>query len=102
MYMWIGGGNLTAMKIGARHGGRRVWQNLRLRLTAQKDMAHQLYYWVDQLEEEQRQAVHLHYYQGLSLSETAEVLGIATSTLKYRLKGALEFLRSKTAEPIRH
>jgi len=70
--------------------------------TAQKDMAHQLYYWVDQLEEEQRQAVHLHYYQGLSLNETAEVLGIATSTLKYRLKGALEFLRSKTAEPIRH
>jgi len=70
--------------------------------TVQKDLAHQLYYWVDRLEEEQKQAVHLHYYQGLSLSETAEVLGIASSTLKYRLKGALDFLRSKTAEPIRH
>lgn len=69
---------------------------------AQKETAHQLYYWVDQLDQEQKQAVHLHYYQGLSLSETAQVLGIATSTLKYRLKGALEFLRSKTAEPIRH
>lgn len=69
---------------------------------AQRELAQQLYFWVDRLEEEQREAVHLHYYQGLSLSETAEILGVATSTLKYRLREALDFLRSKTAEPVRH
>jgi RNA polymerase sigma-70 factor (ECF subfamily) len=69
---------------------------------AARELSHQLYFWVDRLEEDQKQAVHLHYYQGLSLSETAEVLGTPTSTLKYRLRGALDFLRTKTAEPVRH
>jgi RNA polymerase sigma-70 factor (ECF subfamily) len=66
---------------------------------AEKELARQLYQWVDQLDEEKKQAVHLHYYQNLSLSETADALGIATSTVKYRLREALEFLRSKAAEP---
>ncbi|MCI0745688.1 MAG: RNA polymerase sigma factor [Verrucomicrobia subdivision 3 bacterium] len=66
--------------------------------TTEREMARQLYACVEQLDEESKQAVHLHYYQGLSLKETAEVLNIATSTLKYRLREALEFLRSQTAE----
>jgi RNA polymerase sigma-70 factor (ECF subfamily) len=66
---------------------------------AQQESARQLFRWVDQLDDEKRQVVHLHYYQELSLSETAEALGIATSTVKYRLREALDFLRSKTAEP---
>ena len=66
---------------------------------ADREAAHQLYRWVDQLDEEKKQVVHLHYYQNLSLSETAAALGIATSTVKYRLREALEFLRSKAAEP---
>ena len=66
---------------------------------AERELAYQLYHWVDRLEEDQKQAVHLHYYQGLSLSETAEVLGVATSTIKYRLRGALDVLRAKAAEP---
>jgi len=37
-------------------------------------------------------------YQGLSLHETAEALGIATSTVKYRLREALDFLRTHTKE----
>src|SRR5687767_1991833 len=45
---------------------------------AEREMAWQLYALVEQLEEETREAVHLHYYQGLSLKETAEVLNIAT------------------------
>ena len=69
---------------------------------SERELAHQLYGWVDQLEEYQKQAVHLHYYQGLSLSDTAEVLEVATSTLKYRLRGALDCLRAKAAEPVRH
>ena len=54
---------------------------------------------VEQLDEDTRHTVHLHYYESLSLAETAEVLGIATSTVKYRLRQALDFLRSRAAEP---
>jgi len=35
----------------------------------------------------------------LSLQETAEALGVATSTVKYRLREALEFLRAQTKVP---
>jgi RNA polymerase sigma-70 factor (ECF subfamily) len=66
----------------------------------EQDLAKQLYALVEQLEEEARETVHLHYYQGLSLKETADVLGLATSTVKYRLRSALDFLRAKTAEPV--
>jgi RNA polymerase sigma-70 factor (ECF subfamily) len=66
---------------------------------SEKDLAHRLFKTVEQLEEGVREVVHLHYYQGLSLSETAEALGIATSTVKYRLREALDFLRARTAEP---
>ena len=51
------------------------------------------------MEDGVREVVHLHYYQGLSLSETSEALGIATSTVKYRLREALDVLRSQTNEP---
>jgi RNA polymerase sigma-70 factor (ECF subfamily) len=63
-----------------------------------REIACELFRWVDQLDEDRKQVVHLHYYQELSISETAEALGIATSTVKYRLRGALDVLRSKAAE----
>jgi RNA polymerase sigma-70 factor (ECF subfamily) len=66
--------------------------------TAERELAHQLYRWVDELDEEKKQTVHLHYYQNLPLSETAEVLGVAVSTVKYRLREALAFLRARSAE----
>jgi RNA polymerase sigma-70 factor (ECF subfamily) len=66
---------------------------------SERDLANQLYNWVEQLEEEKREVVHLHYYQHLSLSEVAEALGIASSTVKYRLREALDFLRARAAEP---
>jgi RNA polymerase sigma-70 factor (ECF subfamily) len=66
---------------------------------AEREEARQLYALVEQLNEESRQTVHLHYYQGLSIAETAEALGIATSTVKYRLREAIEFLKAGTAEP---
>ncbi len=62
---------------------------------AERDAAVRLYALVAQLDDEKKEAVHLHYYQGLSLSETAEVLGVAASTVKYRLREALEFLRTR-------
>jgi RNA polymerase sigma-70 factor (ECF subfamily) len=67
--------------------------------TSEKDLAHRLFKTVEQLEDDAREVVHLHYYQGLSLRETAEALGIATSTVKYRLREALDCLRARAAEP---
>ena len=66
---------------------------------AERDSACQLYRAVERLEEATRETVHLHYYQGLSLSETAETLGVAVSTVKYRLRDALGFLRKRVSEP---
>jgi RNA polymerase sigma-70 factor (ECF subfamily) len=66
---------------------------------ADRELAGRLHSLVETLEDDMRETVHLHYYQGLSLSETAEVLGIAASTVKYRLRSAIEFLKAQTAEP---
>jgi RNA polymerase sigma factor (sigma-70 family) len=66
---------------------------------AEREMAHRLYAIVEQLGDDQREVIHLHYYQALSLQETADALGIATSTVKYRLRNALEFLQYRLAEP---
>jgi len=61
----------------------------------ERQLAQRLYEEVDQLEEDRRQVVHLHYYQGLSIRETAKVLDVATSTVKYRLREVLRILRVK-------
>lgn len=65
---------------------------------ADKDAAEHLYTLVEQLDEEARETVHLHYYQGLTLQETADALGIAASTVKYRLRNALDVLRNRLPE----
>jgi RNA polymerase sigma-70 factor (ECF subfamily) len=64
----------------------------------ERDAARSLYFAVEQLDEDQRETVTLHYYQGLSIQETAETLGVATSTVKYRLRNALEVLQSRMGE----
>ena len=60
---------------------------------ADRQMAQRLYEAVDQLDEDKRQVVHLHYYQQLSIRQTAKVLNVATSTAKYRLREVLRILR---------
>ena len=62
---------------------------------AERQLALRLYEAVDKLDEDKKQVVHLHYYQGLSIRETAKVLNIATSTVKYRLREVLKALRIK-------
>lgn len=57
------------------------------------DAARKIHAAVARLPEEERQAVHLHYYQNLTLAESAEVMALPLSTLKYRLRGALDRLR---------
>jgi RNA polymerase sigma-70 factor (ECF subfamily) len=55
---------------------------------------------VDQLEPDLRSPVHLHYYQGLTLDETAQVLEVSPRTVKYRLRAALDQLQARiTDEP---
>jgi RNA polymerase sigma-70 factor (ECF subfamily) len=58
-------------------------------LAARADLAAAVHAAVGRLEPEIRDTVHLHYYQGLTLEETAEALGVAASTVKYRLRQAL-------------
>ena len=62
---------------------------------AERQSARRLYETVEQLDEDKREIVHLHYYQGLSLKQTAEVLGIANSTVKYRLREVFKILRAR-------
>jgi RNA polymerase sigma-70 factor (ECF subfamily) len=66
---------------------------------AERDLAIRLYRLVDTLDEETRALVHLHYYQDLSIREVSEALNIATSTVKYRLRQALDFIRARAVEP---
>jgi RNA polymerase sigma-70 factor (ECF subfamily) len=66
---------------------------------AQRESAEQLFALVAKLDEDAREVVHLHYYQALTLEQTAEVLSIAVSTVKYRLRRALDFLKRHVTNP---
>ncbi len=59
------------------------------------DLAATVFRAVDGLDPQLRETVHLHYYQELTLQETADALGIATSTVKYRLRQALAELQKQ-------
>lgn len=54
-----------------------------------------LYFAVQSLQPEHRQVIELAYYQGLSQSEIAEVLGWPLGTVKTRVRSAMEHLRAK-------
>jgi RNA polymerase sigma-70 factor (ECF subfamily) len=69
------------------------------RLVADADAAAVVYAAVDCLEPALRETIHLHYFQGLSIDETAEALGIATSTVKYRTRQALAELQKAVGQP---
>jgi len=42
-----------------------------------------------------RETIHMHYYQELTIQETADAMAVATSTVKYRLRQALAELESE-------
>ena len=64
-------------------------------VAARNELASTIYASVDDLEPELRDTVQLHYYQDLTLQETADALDVATSTVKYRLRQALAELQRK-------
>lgn len=65
---------------------------------AERETAHQLYALVEQLDDATRETIHLHYYQGLTIQETAQALEIATSTVKYRIRSAVDFIKTRLPE----
>ncbi len=54
-----------------------------------------MFFSVQSLPEEQRRVIELAYYQGLSQSEIAEVLGWPLGTVKSRMRAAMESLRQE-------
>jgi RNA polymerase sigma-70 factor (ECF subfamily) len=66
-------------------------------IVAHRDAASAVHGLVNALEPDLRHTVHLHYYQDLTLQETADALGVATSTVKYRLRQALAELQHQLA-----
>ncbi|MCW5557117.1 MAG: RNA polymerase sigma factor [Verrucomicrobiae bacterium] len=69
-----------------------------LQTTATEERLRLLWQQVDQLPEEERQIIHLHFGQQLTQAETAEVIGLPLSTLKLRLRSALDRLRLRLKE----
>jgi RNA polymerase sigma-70 factor, ECF subfamily len=64
-------------------------------IVAHTDLAAAVYGSVDELEPDLRHTLQLHYYQDLTLEETAQVMGVATSTVKYRIRQALADLQRR-------
>jgi RNA polymerase sigma-70 factor (ECF subfamily) len=64
-------------------------------IVALADSAAAVYGSVEKLEPDLRHTVQLHYYQNLTLQETADAMGVASSTVKYRLRQALTELQRK-------
>ena len=68
-------------------------QTSQFQTAAEREDAQTLWKAVEQLDEDKKETIQLHYYQELSIRETAQVLDVATSTVKYRLREALKLLR---------
>ncbi|HEY5728916.1 MAG TPA: sigma-70 family RNA polymerase sigma factor [Anaerolineales bacterium] len=71
-----------------------TWQNLPdLDSVTDESRWRSLYFAVQELHPDQRDVIELAYYQGMSQSEIAEVLGWPLGTVKTRLRAAMENLR---------
>ena len=76
-----------------------IWKTLQdLESLPEEARWRSLHFAVQSLQPEHRQVIELAYYQGLSQSEIAEVLGWPLGTVKTRLRAAMEYLRQKWNE----
>ena len=66
----------------------------------EKETANHIYEIVEQIDETLRRPIHLHYYQQLTLNQTAEILNVSVSTVKNRLRSAITLIKER-AEPAR-
>ncbi len=72
-----------------------IWQNLPdLESTTEESRWRSMYFAVQALHPDQRKVIELAYYQGMSQSEIAEVLGWPLGTVKTRLRAAMQNLRA--------
>lgn len=72
----------------------KTWQNLPdLDSSTEEARWRSLYFAVQNLHPDQRHVIELAYYQGMSQSEIAEVLGLPLGTVKTRLRAAMQNLR---------
>src|SRR5215213_4804546 len=65
---------------------------------SEEDRWQSMHFALQTLSSEHRQLLELAYYQGLSQSDIAEVLGWPLGTVKTRLRAAMEHLRKKWNE----
>ena len=71
-----------------------IWQNLPdSETTTEEARWRSMYFAVQSLHPDQRKVIELAYYQGMSQSEIADVLGWPLGTVKTRLRAAMENLR---------
>lgn len=71
-----------------------LWQNIpNLNSLTDEARWRELYFAVQNLPPDQRAVIELAYYQGMSQSEIAEVLGLPLGTVKTRLRAAMQNLR---------
>ena len=68
-------------------------------VVARRDLQAVVYACVDALHHDLRDTIHLHYYQELTLQETADAMDVALSTVKYRRHQALVELQKKLTLP---
>jgi RNA polymerase sigma-70 factor (ECF subfamily) len=101
--------------VDARRAGRRsaaLAEKLRerrpdgppnpLETAARDDEARRLYAALDRVEPTERVLLVLHYFQGLSYREMADVTGEPAGTVKWRIRLALERMRTLLTEDGRH
>jgi RNA polymerase sigma-70 factor (ECF subfamily) len=77
-----------------------LWQNLpESGVFADEARWRSLHFAVQSLAPEHRRVLELAYYQGMSQSEIAEILGWPLGTVKTRLRAAMQHLRSEWGQP---
>lgn len=63
----------------------------------EQETAGRIFALVEELSEEERRAIHLHYYEHLTLEQTAAILAVSVSTVKNRLRQGIALVRERNA-----
>jgi RNA polymerase sigma-70 factor (ECF subfamily) len=88
-----------ALPIKNEDDPQEFWQDMPDQNTLTEESRwHSLRFAVHALSEKQRQVIEMIFYQGLTQSDIAEILGWPLGTVKTRLRAALEQLRTAWAE----
>ena len=92
---WVRGNHRLESRSDAWWEGRVSPQPSPADIAMHNDLREKVYASVDKLAPEVRDTIHLHYYQELTLEETATAMGVAASTVKYRLRQGVNELEQK-------